>query len=155
MVAHVENKLAEHQIILPEVTKAVGNYVPYTISGNTIYISGQITLFNGDLMYQGKVGVKLSVDEGYQAARLCGLNLISQLKIACNGDLDRVTRVIKLGGFVNCTDDFTDHPKVINGASDLMFDVFGEIGRHARFAVGVSSLPLGVAVEVDGIFEIN
>jgi len=155
MTANVEDRLTEHQIELPQATSSVANYVPYVLSGNTLYISGQITLWNGDLRYQGKLGKTLSVDEGYQAARLCGLNLLAQLKSACGGDLERVTRVIKLGGFVNCSSDFTDHPKVINGASDLMVEVFGDAGRHARFAVGASSLPLGVAVEIDGTFEIT
>ncbi|MGB0670631.1 MAG: RidA family protein, partial [Rhodospirillales bacterium] len=112
-------------------------------------------LLNGQLHYIGKVGAELSVDEGYQAARLCGLNLIAQVRAAAGGDLDCVTRVVKLGGFVNCGPDFRDHPKVINGASDLMAEVFGGAGRHARFAVGAPSLPLGIAVEVEGTFELN
>ena len=102
----------------------------------------------------GTVGDDLSLDDGYQAARLCGINLIAQMHVACDGDLDRIKQVVKLGGFVNATPDFKDHPKVINGASDLMAEVFGDAGKHARFAVGAVSLPLGVAVEVDGIFEI-
>ena len=155
MTGHVVTRLTQQQIELPQATVAVANYVPFVLSGNTLYISGQITVWNGDLRYQGKLGKSVSVDEGYQAARLCGLNLLAQLKSACGGDLDRVTRVIKLGGFVNCSPDFTDHPAVINGASDLMVDVFGDSGRHARFAVGASGLPLGVAVEIDGTFEIN
>ena len=155
MTASVESRLTEHQIELPRTTYSVANYVPFVLSGNTLYISGQITVWNGDLRYQGQLGENISIDEGYQAARLCGLNLLAQLKSACGGDLDRVTRVVKLGGFVNCSPDFTDHPAVINGASDLMVDVFGDAGRHARFAVGVSSLPFGVAVEIDGTFEIN
>ena len=155
MTTNVESRLTEHQIELPQPTSSVANYVPFVLSGNTLYISGQITVWNGDLRYQGKLGKDVSIDEGYQAARLCGLNLLAQLKSACGGDLDRVVRVIKLGGFVNCSPDFTDHPAVINGASDLMLDVFGDTGRHARFAVGASSLPLGVAVEIDGTFEIN
>ena len=155
MTANVQNRLTEHQIELPQPTSSVANYVPYVFSGNTLYVSGQITVWNGELRHEGKLGKNVSIDEGYQAARLCGLNLLAQLKSACGGDLDRVTRVVKLGGFVNCSPDFTDHPAVINGASDLMVDVFGDAGRHARFAVGVSSLPFGVAVEIDGTFEIN
>ena len=155
MTENVEARLNKQQIELPEATSAVANYVPFVKSGNMLFIAGQITIWNGDLRYQGKLGKNVSVDEGYQAARLCGLNILAQLKSACGGNLDLVTRVIKLGGFVNCSPDFMDHPKVINGASDLMLDVFGDAGRHARFAVGASSLPLGVAVEVDGIFEIN
>ena len=137
MTSNIETRLTEQQIELPQATSAVANYVPFVLSGNTVYISGQITIWNGDLRYQGKLGKGVSLDEGYRAARLCGLNLLAQLKNACGGDLERVRRVIKLGGFVNCSQDFTDHPKVINGASDLMLDVFGDAGRHARFAVGV------------------
>ena len=155
MTGRVDTRLRNNKIELPQATSSIANYVPYVPSGNTIYISGQITVWNGDLRYQGKIGDNLTVDDGYEAARLCGLNLLAQVKNACGGNLDRVTRVIKLGGFVNCRPDFTDHPKVINGASDLMVEVFGDAGRHARFAVGVSSLPLGVAVEVDGIFQIS
>ena len=155
MISNVETKLTESRIELPQATSVFANYVPFVLSGHTIYVSGQITIWNGELRYQGKLGKSLSVDEGYQAARLCGLILLGELKIACGDDLDRVTRVIKLGGFVNCTSDFTDHPKVIDGASDLMVDVFGDAGRHARFAVGVSSLPMGVAGEIEGTFEIT
>ena len=119
-----------------------------------IFVSGQITILNGELQYQGKVGDTLSAEDGYQAARICAINLIAQVKKACFGNLELVTQVVKLGGFVNCTSEFTDQPKVINGASDLIAEAFGEIGKHTRFAVGASSLPLDVAVEVDGIFEI-
>ena len=155
MTLNVESRLIEHQIELPQATSSIANYVPFVLSGNTLYISGQIATWNGDLRYQGQLGKNVSIEEGYQAARLCGLNLLAQLKNACGGDLNSVTRVIKLHGFVNCGPDFTDHPAVINGASDLMVDVFGDAGQHARFAVGASSLPLGVAVEIDGTFEIN
>ena len=154
MSGQIEAKLTEMGIELPQATAPVANYVPYTVLGRTVFISGQVTVWNGDLQFQGTVGDGLTVDDGYQAARLCGLNLLAQLKQACGGDLDRVTRVVKLGGFVSCTPDFVDHPKVINGASDLMVEVFGDAGQHARFAVGAPSLPLGVAVEVDGIYEL-
>ena len=106
-------------------------------------------------MYKGRLGENLTLDDGLASARLCALNLIAQLKAACDGDLDRVSRCVRLGGFVNCTPDFTDHPKVINGASDLMAEIFGEAGKHARAAVGCSSLPLGIAVEIEGVFEIE
>ena len=155
MSGQIEAKLAQLDIELPQATAAVANYVPYTISGNIVYVSGQVTLWNGELKFEGRVGEDLTVDDGYQAARLCGLNLIAQVKEASGGDLDRVSRVLKLGGIVNCTSDFNDHPKVINGASDLMVDVFGDAGRHARFAVGAPSLPLGIAVEIDGVFELK
>ena len=155
MTGKTDARLNELGITLPAAAAPAANYVPYVISGNTLFVSGQITMLNGDLQFLGRLGDTMGVDEGYQAARLCGLNLIAQAKAACDGDLDRIRRVVKLGGFVNCTPDFTDHPKVINGASDLMADVFGDAGRHARFAVGAPSLPLGIAVEVDGIFEIS
>ena len=154
MSGTVEKRLADLGIELPKAAAPAANYVPFVITGKTVFVSGQITMLNGELQYVGRLGADFGVDEGAQAARLCALNLIAQVKAACDGDLDRVKRVVKLGGFVNCTPDFTDHPKVVNGASDLMVEVFGDAGKHARFAVGAPSLPLGIAVEVDGIFEI-
>ena len=152
----IDTQIANLGIKLPKVAAPAANYAPYVKADNIIFISGQITSWNGNLKFVGKLGSDFDIDEGYQAARICALNLISQLQVACKGDLDCVKRVIKLGGFVNSTPEFTDQPQVINGASDLMVKIFGrEIGSHARFAVGVSSLPLGVATEVDGIFEIR
>lgn len=155
MSATIDARLAELGITLPAAAAPAANYVPYVITGNLVVISGQITMESGELKYLGTVGDDIDTDTAYQAARLCGLNLIAQLKEACDGNLDRVVRVVRLGGFVNCTPDFVDHPKVINGASDLMAEVFGHVGKHARAAVGAPSLPLGVSVEVDGIFEIG
>ena len=156
MAGLVENRLTKQGIKLPTAAMPAANYIPYTVAGNIVFVSGQITTRNGKLQFMGRLGDNMDVDTGYEAARLCGLNLIAQLRAACDGDLDRVKQVVKLGGFVNSTPEFTDQPKVINGASDLMVTVFGEpIGQHARFAVGATSLPLGVAVEVDGIFEID
>ena len=155
MAGTIESRLAELGIDLPRPTAPAANYVPYVISGALVFVSGQVTMGDGGLKFLGRLGEDLSVDEGYQAARLCGLNLIAQAREAAGGDLDRIRRVVKLGGFVNCAPDFTDHPKVMNGASDLMVEVFGEAGRHARFAVGAPALPLGVAVEVDGVFEVG
>ncbi len=155
MAGKIESRLAELGIDLPMPTAPVANYVPYVICGALVFVSGQVTIGDGELKYRGRLGEDLSVDKGYQAARLCGLNLIAQAREAAGGDLDRIRRVVKLGGFVNCTPDFTDHPKVMNGASDLMVEVFGEAGLHARFAVGAPVLPLGVAVEVDGVFEVG
>ncbi|MEE8274871.1 MAG: RidA family protein, partial [Alphaproteobacteria bacterium] len=123
-------------------------------TGNLLFVSGQVTVWNGEFKFVGRLGADYDAEAGYQAARLCGLNIIAQVKAACGGDLDRVVRCVKLGGFVNSTADFTDQPKVVNGTSDLMVEVFGDKGRHARFAVGVPTLPLGVAVEVDAVFEI-
>jgi enamine deaminase RidA (YjgF/YER057c/UK114 family) len=154
MPGKIEARLTELGIALPQAAAPAGAYVPYVVSGNLVFVSGQITLENGEIKYKGRLGETVSVDDGYAAARLCGLNLIAQVRAACAGDLDRVKRVVRLGGFVNSAPDFTDQPKVINGASDLMAEVFGDAGRHARAAVGAPSLPLGVSVEVDGIFEI-
>lgn len=151
----IDARLSELGLTLPQAAAPAANYVPYVQSGNLVFVSGQITLENGDLQYVGRVGEDFTTEQAYEAAKLCGLNLIAQVKAACGGDLDRVTRVVRLGGFVSCTPGFTDQPKVINGASDLMAEVFGEAGKHARAAVGVNSLPLGVAVEVDGVFEIK
>ena len=156
MSGKINTQLAELNIELPEAAAPVGNYVPFVISGTTVYISGQVPAWNGEIRHVGKVGKDLAVEDGYKAARTCALNVLAQLREACGGNLDRVVRVVKLGGFVNCTTDFNDAPKCVNGASDLMVEVFGgEVGPHARFAVGVASLPAGVAVEVDGIFEIS
>ena len=139
---------------LPEPATPAANYIPYVVSGKLVFVAGQVTVWNGELRFPGRLGEDMDIDEGYQAARLCGLNLIAQARQAAGGDIDNIKRVVKLGGFVNSTAEFTDHPKVINGASDLMAEVFGDAGKHARFAVGAVSLPLGIAVEVDGIFEL-
>ena len=152
-MSRIDNRLAELAITLPEPAKPVANYVPYVITGNQLFISGQVSL-GVDGLVTGKLGATMGIEDGVAAARLCGLNLIAQAKAACEGDLDRVVRVVKLGGFVNCTADFTDQPAVINGTSDLMVEVFGDAGIHARAAVGAPSLPLGCAVEVDAVIEI-
>ena len=150
-----ENKIKELKINLPEAKPPVGSYVATKIVGNLLYISGQISISKNGELIKGKVGKDLSVDDGYKAAERCGLSIISQAKVACNGDLSKIKSCIKLTGFVNSTDNFTDQPKVINGASDLIASVFGDAGMHTRAAVSVNSLPLGVAVEVDAIFELN
>ncbi len=154
MAGRIEARLAELNIELPQAATPVANYVPYVVSGPLVFLAGQVTVWNGEIRFVGKLGRDFTVEEGKQAARLCGLNLIAQARAACEGDLDRVVRCVKLTGFVNSMPDFTDQPKVMNGASDLMTEVFGESGRHARAAIGVNTLPLGVAVEVEGIFEI-
>lgn len=151
----IEDKLSGLGIDLPIAAAPAANYVPYVISGKQIFVAGQIPFWNGALKGIGKVGQDLSTEEAVEIARICGLNLIAQAKVACGGDLDRIIRVVKLGGFVNCIENFQDHPEVINGASNLMVDVFGEKGTHSRFAVGVNSLPRGVSVEIDGVFEIT
>jgi enamine deaminase RidA (YjgF/YER057c/UK114 family) len=128
--------------------------VPYVVTGTLVFVSGQLPMEEGRIKYKGRLGDDLSLEDGQQAARLCGLNLIAQVRAAC-GDLDHVRRVVRLGGFVASSPAFTDHPKVVNGASDLMVEVFAEAGRHSRAAVGVAALPLDAAVEIDGIFEIG
>jgi enamine deaminase RidA (YjgF/YER057c/UK114 family) len=149
-----ESRLAELGIVLPVAAPPAANYVPFVISGALLHISGQLPFKDGKLACSGRLGEALSVEDGYQAARLCGINLIAQMKAAV-GDLDRVQRIVRLGGFVNSTAAFTDQPKVVNGASDLMVEVFGPAGRHARSAVGCPSLPLGVSVEVDAVVEVT
>jgi len=153
MPSKTDSRLAELGITLTEAPAPAANYVPFVISGNLVFISGQISRGESGLI-TGQLGGGLDVAAGRAAARTCALALISQLKAACGGDLDRLVRVVKLNGFVNAAPDFTDHPAVVNGASDLMVEVFGDRGRHARAAVGSVSLPLGVAVEVEGVFEI-
>jgi enamine deaminase RidA (YjgF/YER057c/UK114 family) len=147
-------RLAALKIELPNPAAPAANYVPTVIAGNLLFVAGQITIFNGELRHLGKLGANIDVETGKQAARLCGLNIISQARNALGGSLDRIKRCVKVGGFVNCTPDFIEHPQVVNGASDLMVEVFGDAGKHARFAVGAVSLPRGVSVEVDAIFEI-
>ncbi len=154
MAGKIESRLLELGIELPDAPAPVSNYMPYVVTGNLVFISGQVTLWNGTINHVGRVGADLSVEQGYEAARMCGLNQIAQVRAACGGDLDRVVRVVRLGAFVNCVPEFTDHPKVVNGASDLMIEVFGDAGRCTRTNVGASSLPLGFAVEIDGVFEI-
>lgn len=153
-MGRIDSRLSELGLELPSASAPAANYVPFTVSGNLVFVAGQLTFWNGKLQVVGKVGAGVSLEDAYRAARLCGLNLLAHLKVACGGDLDRVRRVVRVEGFVNCPPDFTDHPKVVNGASDLMVEVFGEAGKHARFAVGAGSIPLGSAVEVAAIFEI-
>ncbi len=154
MTNAIETRLAELGLSLPDAPAPAANYVPYVQSGALVFISGQISAGPEGLIC-GKLGADLELEAGVAAARACGLALIAQLRAACGGDLTRVVSVVKLTGFVNCTPDFTDQPKVVNGCSDLMVAVFGEAGRHARAAVGAPSLPLGVAVEIEGVFEIS
>lgn len=155
MTGRIQMRLNDLGLTLPPAPAPAANYVPFVISGALVHISGQIPMEDGNIKHQGKVGADLNLEQAQAAARLCALNLLAQLKAACDGDLDRVRRCIKLGGFVNASDDFEQHPAVINAASDLFGEVFGEAGRHARFAVGANSLPFNVAVEIDGIFEIS
>ena len=155
MTGKIEAHLAELKIKLPNAAAPAANYVPYALEGTTLYIAGQVPYWNGELLHIGKVGDDYSIENAQKAARICGLNIIAQAKAALKGNLDRVRRIVKVGGFVNCTNGFSQHPAVINGASDLFVEVFGDAGRHARFAVGAASLPMGVAVEVDAIIVID
>lgn len=150
-----DSHLLDRGIVLPPVAAPVGNYVGWTVSGNTVYVSGQLPLDDGKVAVRGCLGANLSLEDGYRAGRLCGLNVLAQLREACSGDLGRVVRVLKLGGFVCSVPSFFDAPKCVNGASDLMVEVFGDAGRHARFAVSVAALPAGAAVEIEATFEIR
>ena len=140
---------------IPDLPKALANYVPYKLIGKTIYISGQAPVQNGELIYKGKVGSDISIEEGVEAAKLCVINIIAALKTGLEGDWDKLDSFIKLTGFVNCQDNFTDQPKIINGASDMLVKIFGDQGRHARVAVGSNALPLGIAVEIDAIVQLK
>lgn len=154
MQSAVEKKLTGMNIELPQSVMPAANYVPYTISGNLVYVSGTLPMKDGKPQDIGKLGKEFTVEQGQKTARLCCINILAHLRAACGGDLSRVKKVVRLGVFVNSAPGFTDQPKVANGASDMMVDLFGEAGKHARFAVGVSELPFGVAVEVDATFEI-
>ena len=151
----INDRIKKLGIILPQAKPPVGSYVATKITGKLLFISGQISIDENGKLIKGKVGKDLSVDDGYNAAKRCGLSIVSQAKEACDGDLSKIKSCIKLTGFVNSTDDFTDQPKVINGASDLIASIFDKAGMHTRAAISTNSLPLGVSVEVDAIFELN
>lgn len=154
MSGQIDQRLAELGVTLPQPAMPVANYVPFVITGTQLFISGQIPMGPGGPEFRMRLGADATVEQGAAAARLCAINLLAQARAALGGDLERIVRLVKIVGFVNCTPDFVDHPKVVNGASDFLVDVLGERGRHARSAVGVAGLPLGVAVEVEAIFEI-
>jgi len=155
MPGTIDQRLAELKLELPNPASPMANYIPAVRSGNLLFLSGQICQWNGERRFTGKLGAEISLEQGREAARLCGLNLLAQAKRALDGDLDRVVRVVRLGGFVNAVPEFAEQPQVVNGASDLMVAVFGDAGRHARTAVGVGSLPGGAAVEVDAVLEVR
>ena len=154
-MGQVEARLRELELELPQPSKPGANYVPYVRSGDLVFLTGQLSQWNGERRFVGKLGKEFGVPEGQQAARLCALNLLAHLRVALNGDLDRVVRVVRLAGYVNSMPDFVGQSQVMNGASDLVIDVLGEAGRHTRMAVGVSALPYDVAVEVEGTFEVR
>ena len=155
MTKDINKRLEELNIDIDNASAPAGSYIPYVISNNLVFISGQLPFINGELTIKGKIGDNVSVEEGIQMAEACAMALLSQLKAACNGDLNKVKKVVKLGGFVASASSFTSQPTIINGASDIMVQVFGEQGKHSRFAVGVSSLPLNAPVEIEGIFELK
>ena len=146
-----EENIKQLGIEIPDMPAALANYVPFKVSDSIVYVSGQAPVKNGELIYKGKVGKDISIDEGIKAAELCCVNIIAALKKSINGDWNRLETFLKLGGFVNCNNDFYDQPKIINGASDLLVNIFGEQGKHARFAVGSNSLPMNISVEIDAI----
>jgi len=154
MPSRTDARLTELGIELPKASKPLANFVPCVQTGNTLFVSGQVTAWNGEFRYVGKLGRDISLDDGQKAARICALNVLAQAREYL-GDLDRVTRVVMVQGFVNAMPDFTDHPKVINGASDVFVQVFGDAGKHARFAIGAGSLPFNVAVEIAAVLEVR
>ena len=155
MTSKAEQRLREVGVTIPDAPSPAANYLPFTRTGNLVFVSGQVPFVDGKLETTGTVGKNASVEEAQGQAKICAINLIAQLKIACDGDLDRVVKVVKLGAFVASAEDFFNQPVVVNAASDLMVQAFGENGRHARFAVGTNALPLNCLVEIDGVFEIS
>jgi enamine deaminase RidA (YjgF/YER057c/UK114 family) len=155
MPGRIDTRLKELKIELPNASTPAANYVPYVRTGNLLVMAGQVCQWNGERRFIGKLGREFSVEQGQEAARLCALNLLAQAKVALAGDLDRIVRCVRLGGFVNSTADFVDQPRVVNGASDLMVELLGDAGRHARTAIGTNVLPFDLAVEVDAIFEVK
>jgi enamine deaminase RidA (YjgF/YER057c/UK114 family) len=154
MPGPIETRLAEMGVTLPDAPAPAANYVPFVIVGDIVYVSGQVSS-DADGFIRGKVGVDMTTEEGAAAARRCAISLLAQVRAACGGDIDRLVRVVKLTGFVNSTPDYTDQPKVVNGCSDFLVEALGDAGRHARSAVSAGALPLGVAVEIEGIFQIR
>ncbi len=154
MTSPIERRLEELGLTLPEIPAPAGNYLPWVRSGELLFVSGQIPMVEGRVVVAGRLGEDVGIEEGQRAARICALNILAQARAALDGDFAGLARCLKLGGFVACTPDFSDQPKVINGASDLIVAVMGDAGRHARFAVGAPALPLGAAVEVEAIFEL-
>ena len=150
-----EENIKKLDLIIPEMPTPMANYVPFKVADNTVYVSGQGPVVDGKIIYSGKVGKEISEEDGIKAAELCCINIVSALKTSLNGDWDRLDTFLKLGAFVNCDENFTDQPKIVNGASDLLVSIFGDKGRHARFAVGSNSLPFNISVEIDAIIKIK
>lgn len=154
MAGKIEARLKELGIILPDAPAPAANYVPYARSGTLVFVAGQLPIEGGKPQFIGKLGREFQVEDGQKSARLCALNIVAQLRAALGGDLDKLKRIVRVGGFVNAVPDFTDHPQVVNGASDVLVQIFGEAGKHARAAVGVSSLPRGAATEIEAVAEV-
>ena len=154
-MSEIEKKLGDLGIVVPEAPLPAANYVPFVLSGGLLFVSGQLPMEDGAIAVRGKLGGEVSLEEGVRAARLCAINILAVAKKALAGDWERIRSLVKIGGFVSCVPDFTKHPLVVNGASDLLAEVLGERGRHARFAVGAPSLPLDVAVEIEAIFAVK
>ena len=154
-MSQIEKNLQTLNITIPQPATPAANYVGFVRSGNQVFISGQLPIEDGQVKYIGKVGSQISLEDAQKAARICAINIIAQVKLACDGDLQKVVKCVRLGVFVNADPEFTDHPLVANGASNLIADVFGEAGKHARAATGAGSLPRGVSVEIDAIFELQ
>lgn len=154
-MSNIENKINSLGLTLPAAVPPAASYVPYMTSGNLVFVSGMLPMLEGKPQFIGKLGKDISLEQGQECAKLCGLNILAHLKNACGGDLDKVAKLVRMGIFVNSTDSYTDQPKVANGVSDMMVAIFGDAGKHARFAVGVAQLPFGVAVEVDATFELK
>ena len=150
-----EENIKNLSLNIPDIPKALANYVPFKIVNKTLYISGQAPVQNGELIYKGKVGSDISINDGIEAAKLCVINIIAAVKTGIDGDWDKLDSFVKLTGYVNCLDNFTDQPKIINGASDMLVEIFGDQGRHTRVAVGSNSLPLGISVEIDAIVQLK
>ncbi len=151
----IDDRLKELGVEIPTPAAPVANYLGWVRTGNLVFTAGQVTIKDGEFLHVGKVGAEISIEEAAQAAKLCAINIIAQVKQACDGDLDKVKRIVKLVGFVNGTPEFAGHPQVINGASDFMVEVFGDAGKHARSAVGAGSLPLNISVEIEAVVEVE
>ncbi len=154
-MSNIESKITSMGFTLPAAVPPAASYVPYMVSGKLVFVSGMLPMLDGKPQFIGKVGKDITLEQGQECAKLCGLNILAHLKNACGGDLDKVAKLVRMGIFVNSTDSYTDQPKVANGVSDMMVAIFGDAGKHARFAVGVAQLPFGVAVEVDATFELK
>ena len=154
-MSQIEKNLQKLNITVPQPASPAANYVGFNRSGNQVLVSGQLPIEDGEVKYIGKVGSQISLEDAQKAARICAINIIAQVKLACDGDLEKVAKCVRLGVFVNADPEFTDHPLVANGASDVIADVFGDAGKHARAATGAGSLPRGVSVEIDAIFELK